>query len=451
MSQYDYDLFVIGAGSGGVRAARMSAAFCARVGIAEEYRIGGTCVIRGCVPKKLLVYASHFSEDFEDAAGFGWTAGEPEFSWQRLIENKDQEIGRLSGLYRQTLEQHDVDIFESRARLTDAHTVDLGDKTVTAETILISTGGTPYLPHIDGIEHAITSNDAFHLTELPQRIVIAGGGYIAVEFAGIFAGLGADVTLVYRRDMILRGFDDDLRHRLTELMEARGIRIVTQANVDRITKTDGGLDAHLTNDETLSVDQVMFAVGRRPNTRDIGLELVGVETTANGAICVDDHSRTNIDNIYAVGDVTDRIALTPVAIKEGHAFALTRYKDTPTAPDHRDVPSAVFSQPPIATVGLTETEAMDKLGEVYCYTSDFRPMRHTLGGRDERAFIKVLVDPDTDRVVGAHMIGPDAPEIIQGIAVGIKCHMTKAQLDSTVAIHPTSAEEFVLLSKRRTA
>lgn len=446
---YDYDLFVIGAGSGGVRASRISASLGAKVAIAEEHQIGGTCVIRGCVPKKLMTYAAHFREDFEDAVGYGWDKAAPSFDWPTFIGRKNTEIDRLNGLYRQTLENAGVAIFEDRATLEDKHTIRVGDQRVTADTILIATGSTPNMPHIDGVEYAINSNEAFYLAERPGRILIVGGGYIAVEFAGIFHGLGSDVTLTYRRKRILRGFDNDLRCKLQDDMIEKGIDIRCKADVKAIEKTGGGLKVTLTTGDVLEVDQVMYAIGRRPHTEGLGLERLGVELAPTGAVCVDDYSKTNVDNIWAVGDVTDRINLTPVAIKEGHAFALTRFKGTPVSPDHRTVASAVFSHPPIGTVGLTEDEALDKLGEVDVYASDFRPMRNSLAGRNERAYVKALVDPETDHVVGLHMIGPDAPEIIQGFAVALKLGLTKAQLDSTVAIHPTSAEELVLLSTKR--
>jgi len=448
-TRYDYDLFVIGAGSGGVRASRIAAQLGARVAVAEEHRVGGTCVIRGCVPKKLMTYAAHFAEDFEDAAGYGWSVGEPSFDWPAFIAAKDREIDRLNGLYRKTLDSNGVEIFDSRARLHDAHSVEVGGQTVTADTILVATGGAPNMPDTPGIEHAITSNEAFHLKELPRRILIVGGGYIAVEFAGIFHGLGTKVTLTYRRDTILRGFDQDLRTRLQDGMIASGVDIRSHADVKEIGKTEDGLNVTLTTGDEITVDQVMYAIGRRPNTSGLGLEAAGVELAPNGAICVDDYSKTSVDNIWAVGDVTDRIALTPVAIKEGHAFALTRFKDTPLAPDHRYVASAVFSPPPIGTVGLTEEEAMDKLGSVDVYESDYRPMRHTLAGRKDRAYAKVIVDPKSDRVVGMHMLDPAAPEIIQGFAAALKKGLTKKELDSTVAIHPTSAEELVLMASKR--
>lgn len=448
-SNFDYDLFVIGAGSGGVRASRISAQLGAKVGIAEEYRVGGTCVIRGCIPKKLMTYAAHYHEDFEDAVGFGWDAVSPAFGWERFLQAKDREIDRLNGLYRKTLESNGVTLHEERAVLEDAHSIRIGDRRVTADTILIATGGTPNFPDTPGIEHAISSNEAFHLAELPARIVIVGGGYIAVEFAGIFAGLGADVMLVYRGERILRGFDTDIRKHLQAAMIAKGIDVRCGEDVRSIEKQADGLAISLKGGKSLKADQIMYAIGRRPNVEGLGLERVGVRQALSGAIEVDDYSRTNVANIHAVGDVTDRIALTPVAIKEGHAFALTRFKGTPVAPDHHNVASAVFSHPPIGTVGMTEEEAFEKLGDADIYVSDFRPLRNTLSGREERALTKIVVDCRTDRVVGMHMIGADAPEIIQGFAVAIKMGLTKAELDQTVAIHPTSAEEFVLMTSKR--
>lgn len=449
MSEFDYDLFVIGAGSGGVRASRIAAGFGARVAVAEEYRIGGTCVIRGCVPKKLLVYASHFSEDFRDAEGFGWTVGESSFSWQALIANKDKEIDRLEGLYRQTLNNAGVESIEGRAILTGPNEVEVGGRKITAETILVATGGWPFMPDIPGIKHAISSNEALHLEDLPDRVAIVGGGYIAVEFAGIFHGLGSKVVQLYRRDPILRGFDMDMRTRLQSEMRGHGIDVQTNTDVSEIRKTADGLDLTLTDGSVLQVDQVMYATGRVPNTSDLGLESAGVELAKNGAIKVDKFSRTNVPSIYAVGDVTDRINLTPVAIKEGHAFALTRYGDQPTSPEHDDVPSAVFSQPPIASVGLSEEDAKEKYGELDVYESDFRPLKNTLSGNPGRAYTKMIVDRASERVVGAHMIGPDGPEIIQGIAIAVRAGLKKSDFDRTVAIHPSSAEEFVLMSKKR--
>jgi len=446
---YDYDLFVIGAGSGGVRASRIAAGFGARVAVAEEYRVGGTCVIRGCVPKKLLVYASHFSEDFEAAEGFGWSVGETSFDWKKLIERKDAEIDRLEGLYGQTLGGAGVEVIRGRATVEDANTVRVGDNTYTAQKILIAVGGWPSMPDVPGIEHAITSNEALHLEEQPKRIVIVGGGYIAVEFAGIFHGMGSDVVQLYRSEQILRGFDDDLRNRLADEMRKKGIDLRTGVNVTAIEKKGAGVSLTLTDGSTLEADAVMYATGRTPNTKGLGLENAGVELAPNGAVKVDGYSRTNVPSIFAVGDVTDRVQLTPVAIKEGHAFALTEFKDTPVSPEHDAIPSAVFSQPPIGTVGLSEAEAREKHGEIEIYESDFRPMKHTLGGSTERAYTKLVVEKATDRVVGAHMIGVDAAEIIQGIGIAVKAGLTKAQFDATVAVHPSSAEEFVLMRNPR--
>ncbi len=444
------DLFVIGAGSGGVRAARIAADAGARVMVAEEYRVGGTCVIRGCIPKKLMAYAAHFAEDFEDAQGYGWHfATPPRFDWTALKTAVQQEVDRLNGLYIETLKKAGVFIVNERARLKDAHTVELlnSRRLVRADTILIATGGTPVRPHgLPGAEHVITSNEIFHLPRLPERLLVVGGGYIAVEFASIMHGLGSAVTLVYRRRPILRGFDMDLRTRLQDALAAKGIDIVLEDNVARLDRRpDGSLGVVLESGAKLVVDEALFAIGRRPNTADLGLEQAGVECAEDGAVIVDDYSRTNVDSIWAVGDVTNRINLTPVAIREGHAFALTRFHDRPTRADHRDVPSAVFSLPPLATVGMSEDDALDELGEVDVYASSFRPLRHTLAGRKERSFVKVVVDPATDRVLGMHMLGMDAPEIIQGFATAMKMGVKKADLDRTTALHPTSAEEFVLL------
>lgn len=447
---YDYDLFVIGAGSGGVRASRIAAGFGAKVAVAEEYRVGGTCVIRGCVPKKLLVYASHFSEDFEAAEGFGWSVGETSFDWKKLIVRKDAEIDRLEGLYGQTLGGAGVEVIRGRATIEDANTVRVGDKTYTAGKILVAVGGWPSMPDVPGIEHAITSNEALHLEEQPKRVVVVGGGYIAVEFAGIFHGMGSEVIQLYRSEQILRGFDDDLRNRLADEMRKKGIDLRTGVNVATIEKTDTGVSLTLTDGSTLEADAVMYATGRLPNTKNLGLEKAGVELAANGAVKVDGYSRTNVPSIFAVGDVTDRVQLTPVAIKEGHAFALTEFNDTPVSPEHDAIPSAVFSQPPIGTVGLSEAEARAQYGEIDVYESDFRPMKHTLGGSNERAYTKLVVDKVTDKVVGAHMIGVDAAEIIQGIGIAVKAGLTKAQFDATVAVHPSSAEEFVLMRNART-
>lgn len=446
---YDYDLFVIGAGSGGVRASRIASGFGAKVAVAEEYRVGGTCVIRGCVPKKLLVYASHFSEDFEAAEGFGWSVGETSFDWKTLIARKDAEIDRLEGLYGQTLGGAGVEVIRGRATIEDAHTVRVGDDTFTAEKILVAVGGWPSMPEVPGIEHAITSNEALHLDDLPKRVVVVGGGYIAVEFAGIFHGMGSEVIQLYRSEQILRGFDDDLRNRLADEMRKKGIDVRTGVNVTAIEKSGEGVSLTLTDGSTLEADAVMYATGRSPNTKNLGLENAGVELAGNGAIKVDEYSRTNVPSIFAVGDVTDRVQLTPVAIKEGHAFALTEFNDTPVSPEHDAIPSAVFSQPPIGTVGLSEAQAREQFGDIEVYESDFRPMKHTLGGSSERAYTKLIVDKATDKVVGAHMIGVDAAEIIQGVGIAVKADLTKAQFDATVAVHPSSAEEFVLMRNPR--
>ena len=445
MAGYDYDLFVIGGGSGGVRGARMASATGAKVAIAESYRYGGTCVIRGCVPKKLLSYASHFHEDFEDAAGFGWNVPAPSFDWATLIANKDREIDRLEGVYQKLLSGAGVDAHHGHARLLDAHTVEVGDESYTAETILIATGGAPTFPMEPGWEHGISSNEAFHLEELPGRVVIAGGGFIAVEFAGIFNGLGSEVTQIYRGPQILRGFDDDVRNTLAGEIVKKGINLIVETTIDRIEKRESDLLLHLSDGSTLETDLVMAATGRSPNVHNLGLEEVGVALAKNGAIKVDEFSKTSVDNIYAVGDVTDRINLTPVAIQEAMAFVDTVFRDSPRAMDHADVPSAVFSHPPVGTVGLTELQARERHGALDIYRSTFRPMKHTLSGRDEKTMMKLIVAQDSQRVVGVHMVGLDAPEIVQGMAVAIKAGATKQCFDATVGIHPTAAEEFVTM------
>ncbi len=448
---YDFDLFVIGAGSGGVRASRIAAGLGARVAVAEEYRTGGTCVIRGCVPKKLMVYASHFSEDFHLAQGFGWNIGDASFNWQTFIARKDAEIDRLNGLYKQTLSGAGVEQINGRATITGPNSVQVGEKDYTAEKILIAVGGWPSMPQISGIEHAISSNEAFHLERQPKHIVVVGGGYIAVEFAGIFHGMGSKVTQLYRGEQILRGFDDDLRNRLNTAMTDKGIDLRLGLNVETIEKTVSGVTLKLTDGTSLSADAVMYATGRKPNTLGLGLESAGVSLAKNGAVMVDDYSRTNVPSIFAVGDVTDRVQLTPVAIKEGHAFAVTEFGGQKQRAYHDAIPTAVFSQPPIGTVGDSEAIAKEKYGELDVYTSDFKPMKHTLGGSDERAFCKLIVDKATDKVVGAHMIGADSAEIIQGIGLAVKAGLTKAQFDQTVAVHPSSAEEFVLMRNPRPA
>lgn len=449
MTRYDYDLFVIGGGSGGVRAGRVAASLGKKVAIAEEYRFGGTCVIRGCVPKKLFVYASQFSEHFEDAAGYGWTVGERSFDWKTLIANKDQEISRLEGLYRKGLDNAGATIFESRAVLEDAHTIRIvaEDRTVTAETILIATGGHPSLhPALPGSEHCITSNEAFHLEELPKAIVIAGGGYIGVEFANIFHGLGVETTLVYRGKEILNRFDKDLRTALHVEMEAKGIKILCGEIFSKIEKRpDGRLDAHTSADRVLTADQIMLAIGRKPNTDGLGLDKAGVKTGQKGEIVVDQYSRTNVENIYAVGDVTDRVQLTPVAIHEAMCFVDTVYRGKPTSPDHETVATAVFSQPELGTVGLSEEDAAKAYAELDIYMATFRPMRHTLSGRMEKMVMKLVVDASSRKVVGAHVLGVDAGEMAQLLGIAVKAGLTKEDFDRTAAVHPTAAEELVTM------
>jgi glutathione reductase (NADPH) len=451
MAEHDVDLFVIGAGSGGVRAARIASSYGARVMVAEEFRVGGTCVIRGCVPKKLLVYASRFSHEFEDAAGFGWTIPvEPTFSWQTLIANKDREIDRLETAYVTTLERYKVNLVRSRAVLEDAHTVRLSTGArVRAETILIATGGWPHMgPDIPGLEHVISSNEAFHLAELPKRIVVQGGGYIAVEFACIFAGMGSKVTLVYRGENILRGFDDDIREHLRSEMQTRGIDVVCGHTVDAVGKAGDEFMVRLSGGKAVAVDKVMFAIGRRPNVMGLGIEKLNVEIHEHGGIEVDEFSRTTEPNIYAVGDVTNRVNLTPVAIREGHAFADTLYGGKPTKVDHRNVPTAVFSEPELGVIGLTEAEARAQLAIVDVYKTSFRPMKATLSGRNTRVFMKLLVDGKTDRVVGCHIAGPDAGEMIQLVGIAVKMGATKADFDATMAVHPTMAEELVTMREK---
>jgi glutathione reductase (NADPH) len=442
------DLFVIGAGSGGVRAARIASGYGARVMIAEEYRIGGTCVIRGCVPKKLLVYASRYAEDFEDSAGFGWTVPEPTFHWQKLIANKDKEIDRLEKAYASNLERAKVEIVRDRAVIADANTVKLvkSGETIRAKYILIATGGTPSLgKEIEGYEHIISSNEAFDLKEFPKRILIQGGGYIAVEFAGVFNGLGSEVTLVYRGENILRGFDDELRMHLRGELEKRGIRIITKNIVEAVEKVDHGLCVQLSDHEQIVVDKVMFATGRRPNIAGLGLESVGVKLGQTGGIAVNEYSETSVPGIYAVGDVTDRINLTPVAIREGHAFADTVFGNKPTRVDHSNVPTAVFSEPECGVIGLTEEQAASTLLNVDVYKTTFRPMKATLSGRDTRTFMKLIVDASSDRIVGCHIVGPDAGEMIQLVGIAMKMKATKADFDATMAVHPTAAEELVTM------
>jgi glutathione reductase (NADPH) len=451
MADHDVDLFVVGAGSGGVRAARIAAGHGARVIVAEEYRVGGTCVIRGCVPKKLLVYASRYADDFEDAAGYGWSMAEPTFDWAKLIANKDREIARLELAYTSTLERAGVQLVKSRAVLEDAHTVRLmaSGETVRARTILIATGAAPHLgAEIAGLEHVISSNEAFHLEALPGRILIQGGGYIALEFAGIFNGLGSEVTLVYRGDNILRGFDDDVREHLRAEMERRGIKIITRQIVEAVERVERGCCVELSDRRSFVVDRVMFATGRRPNVAGLGLEAAGVALARNGGIAVDELSRTSVPHIYAVGDVTNRVNLTPVAIREGHAFADTVFGGRRVAVDHADVPTAVFSEPEVGAVGLTEAQACERFAKVDIYKTSFRPLKMSLAGRDTRAFFKLVVDGETDRVLGCHIVGPDAAEMIQLVAVAVKLKATKADIDAVMAVHPTAAEELVTMREK---
>jgi glutathione reductase (NADPH) len=445
MPRYDFDLITIGAGSGGVAGTRRAGAYGARTAIIEELRVGGTCVLRGCVPKKLLVYGSEFASAFADAPGFGWSVPPATHDWAALIEAKDKEISRLSQIYINMLNSAKTRIIEGRGIIADPHTVEVNGQRYTADKIMIAVGGWPETPKIPGIEYVISSNEALDLKARPHRIVIVGGGYIAVEFAGIFNGFGSEVHEIIRREDLLYGFDDDLRIYLAQEMRGRGVEIHNRQNVQRIEKRLGGYDVYTDMGQEISCDVVMYATGRAPNTKGMGLAEIGVEMTENGAIKVDEWQRTSVKNIYAVGDVTDRINLTPVAIAESRAIAETLYNNNPIRMDHADVPSAVFSQPPIGTVGLTEEEARQKYGEVDIYQARFKPMKNTLSGRDERTFMKLVVDAKSDRVVGCHMLGPDAPEIIQGLAIAIKCGATKRQFDQTVGIHPSAAEEFVTM------
>ena len=451
MAQYDYDLFTIGAGSGGVRASRMSASFGAKVAVAEERYLGGTCVNVGCIPKKLLVYASHFSEDFSDAAGYGWTVGERSVDWRKLIANKDREISRLNGLYRNILSDNGVEIIEGHAEIVDPHTVTVDGKRHTAKYILVAVGSWPVVPEISGAEHAITSNEAFHLGSLPEKVIIVGGGYIGVEFAGILHGLGAHTTQLYRGELFLRGFDDDIRRTLADEMRKRGIDLRFNSDIRKIEKLGSLLQATLTDGSNIEANQILYATGRLPLTQNLGLERAGVQLKDNGAVVVDEYSKSSADNIYAIGDCTDRLMLTPVAIAEGMAVANTLFNNKPTRPGYFNVPTAVFSAPNCGTVGLTEEQARQQHYQADIYRTSFRPLKHTLTGRDERTMMKLVVDAATDRVLGCHMVGPDAGEIIQGLAVALNCGATKAQFDATIGIHPTAAEEFVTMRTKLTS
>ncbi|HVW56071.1 MAG TPA: glutathione-disulfide reductase [Rhizobiaceae bacterium] len=449
MTNYDYDLFVIGGGSGGVRAGRLAASLGKRVAIAEEYRFGGTCVIRGCVPKKLFVYASQFSEHFADAAGYGWSVPPATFDWPTLIANKDKEIDRLEGVYRRGLDNAGAEIFNSRAELVDAHSVRIlaEGRVVTAEHILIATGGRPN-PHIalPGHELCINSNDAFHLERLPKAIVIAGGGYIAVEFANIFHGLGVETTIVYRGAEILQRFDQDLRRNLHSTMEEKGIHIHCHSYIERVHRgEDGELHARISGGKTLVAGEVMLALGRIPNTDGLGLEKAGVKIGKIGEIAVDPYSRTNVENIWAIGDVTNRVQLTPVAIHEAICFVETAFKGNPTRPDHETIPTAVFSQPEIGTVGLSEDDASKAFEELEIYRAHFRPMRNILPERNEKMLMKLVIDGKSRRVLGAHILGPDAGEMAQLLGISVKAALTKEDFDRTMALHPTAAEELVTM------
>ena len=448
MAKYDYDLFTIGAGSGGVRACRMSASFGAKVAVAEELYLGGTCVNVGCIPKKLLVYAAHFSEDFSDAAGFGWTVGDSKLDWGRLIANKDKEINRLNGVYRKILSDSGVEILDGHAEILDPHTVAFAGKQITAKYILVAVGSWPMVPDIPGYEHAITSNEAFYLPMLPKSVIIVGGGYIGVEFAGIFHGLGSHTIQLYRGSSFLRGFDDDIRTTLAAEMRKRGVDLRFETDIRRIDKAGDVLRATLTDGSVIAAEKIFYATGRMPKTTGLGLENAGVKLSAAGAVLVDEYSQSNIESIYAIGDCTDRMMLTPVAIAEGMAVANTLFNDKPMRPSYLNVPTAVFSTPNCGTVGLTEAQAQEQNFKVDIYRSFFRPLKHTLTGRDERTMMKLVVDQTTDRVLGCHMVGPDAGEIIQGLAVALNCGATKTQFDATIGIHPTAAEEFVTMRSK---
>ena len=450
MTAYDYDLFVIGAGSGGVRAARLAAELGARVGVAEEYRVGGTCVVRGCVPKKLLAYGSRYQQELEDAGAFGWSFGTVQFDWQILIGNVRREVDRLEGIYTRLLETAGVDLLPSRATLEDPHTLKLADRdaAVTAKTILVATGGHPHLPDVPGKEHLITSNECFLLDALPASMAIIGAGYIGVEFASIFAGLGVQVTLIYRGEQILRGFDEELRLRLAQALRKRGIDIRLGAAITSIGKNEAGYRVNFAEGDSVEAGLVMAATGRVPNTVGLGLQQTGIELGWNGHVVVDEFSKSSIDNIYAVGDVTDRVNLTPVAIHEATCFAETVFNDTPSPVNHTFTPTAVFSEPEIATVGLTEEEARDKYRAVDIYKSAFRSLKYLLPKREEQMLVKLVIDAETDKVLGCHVLGPDAAEIVQMAAIAVRLGVTKAQFDATRALHPSASEELVTMRQR---
>ena len=449
MPEYDFDMFTLGAGSGGVASSRRAGSYGAKVAICEESRVGGTCVIRGCVPKKILVYGSHFAHELADAAGFGWSVGPSSLDWGALIAAKDREIDRLNQVYLRLLRDSGVKLFEGRGRIIDPHTVEVAGERYTARHILIATGGRPEKPEIPGASLGITSNEALDLPALPKRVVIVGGGYIGVEFAGIFNAAGAKVTMLIRGEGVLRGFDSDVRSALTNELRKSGIDLRCESFVRDIERRGEALSVLTQADDTIEADVVLFATGRTPNTAGLGLAEAGVELSATGAVKVDAYSRTSVPNIFAVGDCTNRVNLTPVAIAEGRGVAETLFHDRPTIVDHTNVPSAVFSQPPVGTVGLSEEQARAKHGEIDVYVTSFRPLKHTLTGRDERTMMKLVVERSTGRVLGVHMVGADAPEILQGFAVAVRCGATKEQLDTTIGIHPSAAEELVTLREKR--
>ena len=446
MAEFDYDLFVIGAGSGGVRAGRMAAAEGVRVAVAEDRYLGGTCVNVGCVPKKLYVYASHYAESFHEAEGFGLKAQGVEFNWPRLRDNKTNEISRLNGIYTNLLQNAGCDLIQGRAQIIGAHEVRVGDTTYTAERILVATGGWPYVPDLPGREHVITSNDVFDLEQFPQDVIVVGGGYIAVEFAGIFAGLGANTHLVYRGDLFLRGFDQEVREFTAQEVAKKGVQLAFNCNIQSIKKLESGrLQAELTDGRVLEADQILYATGRVPNVEGLGLEQAGVATADNGAVVVNEQFQTSVPSIYAIGDVIDRVQLTPVALAEGMALVRHLYAQGSPEVDYDLIPTAVFCQPNIGTVGLTEEAAREQYAQIKVFRSEFRALKHTLSGSDERTLMKMIVDGETDRVLGVHMVGAEAGEIIQGIGVALKAGATKAVFDSTIGIHPTAAEEFVTM------
>ncbi len=447
MAQFDFDLFVIGAGSGGVRAARMAATLGKRVAIAEDRYLGGTCVNVGCVPKKLFVYGAHFNEDFHDAQAYGWQLpGKPSFNWEQLRDNKNNEIKRLNGIYNNLLDNSGAHLIDGFASVVDGHTIRVEDNTYTAEHILIATGGWPFVPDFPGSEHVVTSNEVFFLEQFPEKVLVVGGGYIAVEFAGIFNGLGADTELIYRRELFLRGFDSDLREFVRDEVSKKGVRLNFNTDVVSVEKLESGkLRAQLSTDQFIDADIILYATGRRPKTEGLGLDHAGVATADDGTILVNEHYQTNVPSIYALGDVVGRMELTPVALAEGMALVRYLYQDDHSVLDYEGIPTAVFSQPNIGTVGLSEEQALEKGHEILVYRSTFKPLKHTLSGSEERCLMKMVVDKQTDTVLGVHMVGADAGDIMQGIAVALKAGATKAVFDSTIGIHPTSAEEFVTM------